>query len=155
MLNKIGALSTIADDKLPKDILKYKTELASLYNNLFKESVSLDDIQTVVSSDLAQYEDAIKTKKKTRLTEEQYNTLSKAFNDLESVLAQRETILNDEVSDITKKLTGFEKVNITRNFSKALIGTAFYALGAIFAALGLFSIDNDEDYMGVVLDVAG
>ena len=48
--------------------------------------------------------------------------------------------------------TGFEKAQIIRTFSEASVGTFMLIAGAIFSAMGLIDID-DDDYMGPCINI--
>ena len=54
--------------------------------------------------------------------------------------------------DYTGPSTGFEKAQMIRTFSEATVGTFMLIAGAIFSAMGLIDID-DDDYMGPCIKI--
>lgn len=54
--------------------------------------------------------------------------------------------------DYTGPSTGFEKAQMIRTFSEATVGTFMLIAGAIFSAMGLVDID-DDDYMGPCIKI--
>lgn len=57
-----------------------------------------------------------------------------------------------QAKDYTGPSTGFEKAQMIRTFSEATVGTFMLIAGAIFSAMGLIDID-DDDYMGPCIKI--
>ena len=163
MQKQLEALYQIANEELVTEITKYKRELVDVYNKILNQKVSESSILEAVTTAMTRYaEDTNKLndpntpdneKPKRELTEEQYNQILEVYNNLMTATAKRKSILDNEIAGLTAKLTGFEKVDLTRQFSKAMIGSTLLIIGGLLAALGVIDFDKDEDYMGAVLNV--
>lgn len=56
--------------------------------------------------------------------------------------------------EAAQAITGFNSIELRRRAAKATIGTVMYFVGFILKALGVLDKD-EEDYMGIVLNIAG
>ena len=56
--------------------------------------------------------------------------------------------------EAAQAITGFNSIELRRRAAKATIGTVMYFVGFLLKALGVLDKD-EEDYMGIVLNIAG
>ena len=131
MQKQLEALYQIANEELVTEITKYKRELVDVYNKILNQNVSESSILEAVTTAMTRYaEDTNKLndpntpdneKPKRELTEEQYNQILEVYNNLMTATAKRKSILDNEIAELTSKLTGFEKVDLTLICAKRAI----------------------------------
>lgn len=94
-----------------------------------------------------------KQENRTKEESEEYEKLSEIYANLKEAKYNKDAI-QYKLDKAFNSLKGFEQYNLTKTLSDATIGTSLFMLGLIMYFTGALEID-DEDYMNVVLNIAG
>jgi hypothetical protein len=110
--------------EIENEIINYKKDLLQIYTNITADKKIAENAVLRASEALMKKYKDKSVKSSDKITDAQYESLLNATSLVEAAMG-RKTQIEAEISELSNKFTGTERIDIIRQFSKAMIGTGF------------------------------